>query len=207
MKIVVFGANGHVGQLVVEELVSRGYEVRACIHGGPRRKLDGVEYVQGDIYRKKEVADALRQAGAVISCLGSWGTQNKDILATGMTNIIPAMQDQGISRIISLTGADAHVPSEKWSVWRILTHALFGAIAGKILRDGERHVELLSSSHLHWTVLRSPVMNEKGSTSYTLVRKYPMPWRTIHRQAVAMAMCDQLNDSSYIGQSPFLRRA
>ena len=33
MKVVVFGASGKVGQKVVAELLSRGHEVRAFIHG------------------------------------------------------------------------------------------------------------------------------------------------------------------------------
>lgn len=205
-SIVVFGANGRVGRLVVDELTARGYSVRAFVHGKPERSVEGVDYVQGDVYEARDIDAVLNSADAVISCLGSWGTKNKDILTSGMTHIIPAMERSKISRIISLTGADAWTEAEKPSAVQKIMHGIFGLFAGKILRDGEQHMRLLAGSELTWTVLRSPVMNDRGSKSCKCTLDYPMPWTTINRRAVAQAVCDQLESNKYLRQSPFLHR-
>jgi putative NADH-flavin reductase len=106
MKITVFGANGNVGRLVVENALHQGHEVIAFIHGdNPFKASDKLSVIKGDIYNQKDVEKALNGSQAVISTLGSWGTPNKNILSAGMKNIIPKMQDAGINRIISLTGA------------------------------------------------------------------------------------------------------
>lgn len=90
--IAVFGANGRVGSLVVSELLTRGYGVRAFVHGEPRERLTGVTYIQGDVADAAKVAEALTGADAVISALGSWGTPSKDILRTAMKTIVPLLE-------------------------------------------------------------------------------------------------------------------
>lgn len=205
--ITVFGANGRVGRLVVAGLLDRGHTVTAFVHSaGDMKDTDQLRVIQGDIYDAESVGGALAGADAVISALGSWGTPGKDILSKGMANIIPAMQSHGVKRIISLTGAEARTRGDQRSLVHRVAHLAASMFAGKILRDGESHIEQLETSSLDWTVVRSPVMNEKGSTHYLLKMKRPYPWQTIHRQAVADAMVQQLNDSHFSNRSPFITR-
>jgi uncharacterized protein len=203
--IAVFGANGRVGSLVVELLLSRGYNVRAFVHGTPKTTLPSVVYIQGDVADKQKVNNALEGADAVISVLGSWGTKDKNTLTIAMQNIVPGMDSWGISRIISLTGADAQVPG-KHSLISTLSHFAFSVLARKIIQDGEAHIVLLMASGLAWTVLRSPVMNEKGRDDYSLNTVYPMPWHTINRHAVAKAMVDQIETTEFAQSSPYIHR-
>jgi uncharacterized protein len=204
--VAVFGANGRVGSLVVERLVSKGYTVRAFVHGAPKVTLPTVTYIQGDVADKAQVAEALAGADAVISALGSWGTKDKNVLSTAMERIIPTMQRLGISRIVSLTGVDAQVP-EKHSLVSRLSHFAFSIVAKKIIQDGEAHIALLAASALSWTVVRSPVMNKKGNGAYALNETYPMPWQSVHRHAVAQAMVDQLEAANFHRKAPYIHRA
>lgn len=207
MQVTVFGASGHVGSLVVEELLNQGHDVNAFVHSDATLlKGSGLKIIKGDIYNAKDVMNALAGSHAVISALGSWGTPRKDILASGMNNIIPAMEQAEITRIISLTGADARDKGDIISPIHRLSHFGIGLIARKVLKDGESHVRMLRGSNLKWTVIRSPVMNGKGSSFYNLTSKRPMPWRTINRHAVAKAMVDQLDDNTFVSQSPFISR-
>jgi uncharacterized protein YbjT (DUF2867 family) len=47
MKVLVIGATGNVGSVVVGELLKRGAEVRALITARPRSQHDGAETNQG----------------------------------------------------------------------------------------------------------------------------------------------------------------
>lgn len=206
MTITVFGANGRVGSLLVQKLTEQGHAVRAFVHGEPKQRLTSVVYIQGDVADKASVTEALQGAEAVVSALGSWGTKDKNILTVAMKTIVPLMEAQGIRRIVSLTGADAQVDGEKHSLISHASHALFSRLAPKIMKDGETHIQLLKQSQLDWTVLRSPVMNEKGKGTYQLSGTYPMPWQTIHRHAVAQAMVDQVAVADFVKAAPYLHR-
>lgn len=204
MKIVVFGANGRVGRLVVMELLSRGHKVRAVVHRGT---LDGpkeLEVVSGDIYDPASIDAALRGCDAVISALGSWGTPKKDVLSTAMESIVPLMSAQGIRRIVSLTGDGAKLPGERSSLVRMVMRSGIQLLAPRILADGEKHLATLSKSTLDWTVVRSPVMYSSDNRAYSLSNKSASV--RISRRAVVQAMCDLLESHDWLQQAPFLRK-
>lgn len=209
MRITIFGANGKVGRLVVEKSLDKGYKVVAFSHGKTTfRSSENLQIFQGDIYDMQNVEKAIKESEVVISTLGSWGTPNKDILTAGMKNIIPSMQRHNIKRIISLTGADAFMQGDKYSIISKIAHFLISLTAKKILKDGESHIQLLKGSDLDWTIIRSPVMNERGESGrFTLTNKKIMPWSTINRNSVALCMVEQINDHRYIKQAPYIKRS
>jgi putative NADH-flavin reductase len=164
MKLVIFGAGGKVGQKVVVEALRRGHEVTAFVHRS-KGELSGnsqLVVVQGDIHVTQDVKNALAGQAAVISALGSWGTPSKDILASAMRQIIPAMEQTGMKRIVTLTGNGASDLNDKPNLIDKLMHTFLGLMAAKILDDGEEHLRLLRNSQLAWTTLRSPVMSNGG---------------------------------------------
>ncbi len=208
MNITVFGANGRIGRLVVDRLLVKGHRVTGFVHrDGGLPTHPQLTVVVGDVHDAADVAAAIQGSDAVISALGSWGTKSKDILTAGMTNIIPAMRAAGVRRIVSLTGADAWDPTDKPSIRQRIMHSLLQIFAQKILRDGERHIELLRASDLDWTVVRSPVMKDAGDAAYTLSTKPPQPWVTIPRAAVVAALVDSLGQTQHIQASPYLAPA
>ena len=209
MQITVFGANGKVGSLIVQIGLNNGYKVIAFIHGTTNFSSNAnLRIFQGNIYDAKQVAEAIHGSDVVISALGSWGNPKKDILTAGMHNIIPAMQKQNIKRIVSLTGADAKVKGEPGSMIGHISRSLLNLVAKKVLQDGEQHIDLLKNSELEWTVIRSPVMNDKGEAGrFTLNTKKPMPWATINRNSVAQCMVDLIKNNQFSRQSPFIKRA
>ena len=207
MQITVFGASGRVGQRVIEVAQENGHSVIALVHAhNPFIESETLRVVEGNIQDESSVRTALKGSQAVISTLGSWGTINKDILSSGMEVIIPAMQASGIRRIISLTGADAQMPNEHPRILQSMSHGIFTMLAPKIMADGERHLRLLQASNLDWTCVRSPVMNNYGKVTYVFRMKWPLPFRTINRQAVAMAMVDQLAANDCIKKAPTIFR-
>ena len=194
-RVVIFGAGGKVGSLLVEYALAEGYAVTAFIHrhhnlpSHPNLKI-----TKGDAYNKIDVQNVLQDADIVLSALSSWGTPKKDVLSAAMTNIIPTMNTCGIKRIISLTGAEARAAGDTLSVIHRFAHFGIGIVGGKVLHDGEKHIELLEQSSLDWTVIRSPIMRSGSSQKYTLNAKRPLPWQLINREAVARAMIHQLSE-------------
>lgn len=209
MHVVVFGASGKVGRLVVAQLLNGGHTVTVFVHkSSPFEPSDSLKIVRGDIYAAADVAAAVQGADVVMSALGSWGTKSKNVVSTGVAHIIPAMQLHGVRRLITLTGSDAVVPGERISLLTRLTRGLFLLTpARKILKDGDAHIAQLAHISLDWTVLRSPPMNTRGNaTHFILTAKRPKPWMTIHRTAVAQAMVALATDEQSFRQAPFIAR-
>lgn len=208
MTIAVFGASGKVGSLVTQKLLADGHHVRAFVHGSsPFKPRKSLEVIQGDIHLSDDVERALAGCHAVISCLGSWGTPSKDILTVAMHHIVPAMNAHKITRLVSLTGSGAALPGEKLPLIDRLNRALLLVAAGKILRDGEEHLRILSESNLDWTVLRSPVMTSGNETPFSLSGRAPSPLATIPRASVVTALVSQLSNYSHLKRAPHIHRS
>jgi len=204
--ITVFGASGKVGRLVVANALSQGYTVKAFVHShGDFTEHPNLTIVKGDIYAALDVATAIEGAYAVISTLGSWGTPKKDVLSAAMHYIVPAMRAGGITRIVSLTGADARASGDTLGIIHRLSHLGINIVAGKILDDSERHISLLERSELDWTVIRSPIMTSRKSTIFTLTHTRPLPWSTITRQCVALALLAELGPDHHSQQALFIK--
>jgi putative NADH-flavin reductase len=179
----------------------------AFVHGDSHFvETPQLKVFQGDIYTPDAVERAVVGSVAVVSVLGSWGTPKKNILTAGMTHMIPAMKRHGISRVVSLTGADARAPGDSLGFIHKLTHLVLMRVMGKILADGERHIELLEESGLDWTVIRSPIMIRRRPRHdrYTLSTKRPLPWQAIPYQLVALAIVDAVQGPTWIQEAPYI---
>jgi len=204
MQITIFGASGKVGRLVVAEALKHGYDVVAFVHShNPFENGAHLTVVQGDIASAEDVAKALQGSDAVINCLGSWGRPGRNVLTRAMDTIIPAMTEQKIQRIISLTGHGADAPDVVPSFsHKLMMKALSPFPAGKVFRDGEEHMHLLAMSSLDWTVLRSPIMKNGSDGAYHLADKPGFPLKRITRTAVVSAILNQLETDVYLQQAP-----
>lgn len=209
MRITVFGASGKVGQLLVGMLLEAGYDVIAFTHSSdPFGAHPQLRVLKGDVHDTAAVKQAVSGSEVVISALGSWGAPSKDIVSAGTANMIDAMQATSARRIITLTGHDARAKGDRLGILHRLSHAAIGLTpAKKILADGERHIKLLQQSNLNWTVIRSPIMNDRGSAeNYLLTNRRPSPWATVNQRSVALAMLSIVQDDAFRCSAPFILR-
>lgn len=206
MQVVVFGASGKVGRLVVVDLLADGYNVKAFVHSkNPFGRHKNLKVVRGDIYNATSVEKAVKGSDAVISCLGSWGSKKQNVVSSGTKNVITAMKKCNVRRVITLTGM-AFASQDKPKFIDKIGRSILKLGAPKILEDGEKHIKLLEKSGLDWTTLRSPVMTNSTNKSYALNLRLAGFFATIPRNAVAKAMVDQIKSSDYIEQAPVIHR-
>ncbi len=212
MQITIFGASGKVGRLVVAEALRRGYNVRAVVHRdnvlSPNTHLTIVE---ADVYNADDIAMALQDSEAVISCLGSWGRKtaagNRNVLTAAMKLIIPAMKNAKIRRIVTLTGSGAADPNVRPGLVHTLVMKVLQPFpAGRVFKDGELHMQLLKNSDLDWTTVRSPVMSDRGGPRYKLSMKASLHFITASRSSVATSMLDQLESTEWLRRAPIITR-
>lgn len=208
MKIIVFGANGRVGSKIVNKLLAMDHSVVAFVHSDSySENHQNLTVIQGDIHDAEGVNKAMVGCDAVASALGSWNTATKDIQVEGMKNIIPAMKQNNIDRIVSLTGSGARDITDKPTIFANLNRLVILMVANKVFKDGEDHIALLRGSKLAWSVVRSPAMVESNNTGFKLSDKSPSPWATIVRDDVAQSMSELVCNRQWLQSSPFIKRS
>jgi putative NADH-flavin reductase len=207
MQITILGSNGKVGRIVTEIALEKGFRVNALVHShSALDKHPNLKIYKGNIYDSKSLSPAISGSSAVVSCLSSWKSDKKDILSSAMTNLIPLLEKQKINRVISLTGADARAINDDLSLLHKLSHSIIQIVGKSVMADSEKHIKLLEDSELNYSVLRSPIMNSSGKVTYDLTDVRPMPWATINRNAVALAMINLLQIDDYKRRSIYIVR-
>ena len=109
MKIVLFGATGHVGQRIVQEALSRGHEVVGVVRDPSRSQAPDarVQLVQGDATDAASVSAVARGADAVVSAVSPrpGTTGNAPSLSDVAHALIAGIREAGVKRLIVVGGA------------------------------------------------------------------------------------------------------
>lgn len=102
-NIVILGAAGRTGALLVEAALKAGYKVTAFIRQGEKVEAkDNLVVIEGDARKADDLQFAFGGQDAVISTLGS--NKLKDDLITESTNaLIKAAHANNVKRIIMMS--------------------------------------------------------------------------------------------------------
>jgi len=115
-KTLVTGATGHIGSMVVRELVNRGHRTVALVrHHSDRRGLEDVdvELVEGDVLDRASVDRAAAGTEIVIHCAANfaiWAKNESEILKPaleGTRNVLQAAARAGTRRVVHTSSAAA----------------------------------------------------------------------------------------------------
>lgn len=165
MRILVTGASGLVGRAVVAEALGSGLAVTALTRDPqritPRAHLAvvGVDPSDGGALRR-----VLPGHDAVIHCLGVGGTGDgafTTVVSDATSQLIPAMIDSGVSRLVALSnvGAGDSINQGSWAYRRVLrpiVMRVFLRWLRPIIDDKNRMEPTIEASPLDWTIARLP---------------------------------------------------
>ena len=170
-KIIVFGASGGTGKQVVHEALNAGYEVTVIV----RNTEDYIfghpllEIIHGDVFEPETYKNAMVGKDAVVSCLGYHKREPTTIYSEGITNIMKAMQEGGVKRLICLSNGAIEIPQNasfrvKFEIKNILQRIFKYSIADMLLMEN-----ILNNSGLNWTVIRpSRLLNSLKTGKYRI---------------------------------------
>ncbi len=99
LTVLVAGATGSIGRLVVAEALRRGHDVRALVRSADKasRLPEGAAAVVGDVTRPETLRDAVKGVDAVVLTLGSDGGGKagaESVDYGGVRNILNALGDR-----------------------------------------------------------------------------------------------------------------
>jgi len=107
MKIALFGATGHLGQGILDEALSRGYDVVAIVRDPTRlpQKNAKLTVVTGDVAHPSTWVDAARGADAVIASLSARSDRNYASVPANAGVLLDNVPKAGVKRLFWVGGA------------------------------------------------------------------------------------------------------
>lgn len=199
MKVLVFGAAGKTGSLVVDRAIAAGHTVTAFVHDPDYHDVH-VRSIAGDASNLAEVQKAVAGQDAVIDTIG--GTTpflSTDLETSVARNIITAMRAEGVRRLIVISamgvGDSAH-QAPFWYEHLLLPTFLRGSTADKAHME-----EAVQASGLDYTIVRPPMLSDDPAKGSFRVVPAPEIAHKITREDLARFLVEQLSHDTYRNQA------
>lgn len=150
MRILILGATGRVGSLIVEHALSDGHDVKVLVRDpGKVQAREGLTINEGNACNAADIRRAAEGHDTVISALN---TDKTTTLSESMPLIIEAMREFGIRRIVTIGTAGILQSRTEPELLRYQSNES----KRKTTRAAEEHrrvYELLQASELDWTIV------------------------------------------------------
>ena len=162
MNLVVLGATGRTGRLVVEQALAAGHSVTALVRSPEKLTADNAKLrvVIGGATDASALSRAFEGADAIISTLGGGGSVITDSTAA----IVAAAHKVGVSRVVVLSSF--FVERDRLdAASRLLT----GVAMGAMIQDKSAGERELRESDLDWTIVYASVLGDGPATGSVAV--------------------------------------
>ncbi len=197
MNVLVLGANGRTGRLVVERALAAGHTVTAFVRDPSKLQLshEQLSVANGDARDVDSLLAALKGQDAVVNTIG--GGERKLIAATTAA-LVAAMRKRNVRRVVALSTFIATPNFRPTGMMR-----LFPRLVRGVAKDDLAGVKLLELSRLDWTIVYSTLLKNKPRTGFRVVGpdETVTAKNHVNRADVAECLLDALGDRSTIGQS------
>jgi putative NADH-flavin reductase len=205
MKLIIFGASGGTGRQLLAQALEQGHSVTAFVRNPEKlnQKHKNLQIIKGDVLDLSAVEHAISGQDAVFCALGSPPLNKKLLRTNGTKNIIQAMENTSIKRLICQSGlgcGDSHdlLPFH-------YKYIIFPLMLRYVYADHELQEKHITASQLDWTIIRPAALTDGKHTD-----KY---WHgftdndksltvKISRADVADFMLKQLSNNNYLYKTP-----
>ncbi len=207
--VLVIGGSSGIGLETARLALKRGHQVRAFARSASEIDLDddNLEKFDGDALDASAVEAALSDVDAVVVALGvklGPGTVlgGTTLFSEATKILIPAMEKQGVDRLLVVTGYGAGDSGETMNP---INRLGFNAVFSRIYADKSKQETMIKDSPLKWTIAR-PVVLTGGSAGKYKVRTEPREFKMgmISRASVADFLVKEIEESNYVQQAPVL---
>lgn len=205
MKLIIFGATGSIGRELTEQALADNNAVTAFTRNPSKLdiKHNNLTLAQGDVMNSDNVRNAMRGHDAVLIALGA-GRQGT-IRSEGTRNIIQAMQQKGVRRLVCLSTLG--VGESRGNLNFLWKYIMFGFLLRKAFADHLLQEQYIQQSDLDWTIVRPGAFTD-GELTETYQHGFGPSAENlelkISRADVAHFMLRQLADNRYLHKTPGL---
>jgi len=159
MHVVLYGATGKAGSVILKELVDRGHAVTAVARTPEKvRNLKNVNVIQGDLSDPAEIAGIVKGADAVVSAYGPPPDKTAEII--GATDrLIQGIERAGGPRLVVVGGAGSLFVAPGVTVRES------GHVPNEWIPIADAHIQVLKNlkqSGINWTYFSPAAFFEPG---------------------------------------------
>jgi len=207
MKVLIFGASGDTGRLLISTGLEQKHGITAFVRDPSKLNIHhaNLSVVRGDVSDYKSVESALEGHDGAISALGAATPIKRNLtLVMGIDNIVRAMHRQKVSRFIyqSFFGV-----SEYRSELGFVLDKIMPIVMTNVIKDHEAKELNIVNSDLQWTIVRCSMLTHGPSKGKYRDGEHitsPFFLPMIARSDVADFMIKQLTDYRYNYKKPRL---
>ncbi len=204
MKVLVIGAGGKTGKLVVDRALAAGHQVTALIHANEEHQEKehfpgNVDIVHGDARNPSRLDQVMTGQHAVIDTIGGHTPFLKtDLEASSAKVIVDVMKRNQVKRLIVISVLG--VGDSKDQAPGMYEHLLMPLYLRGALPDKANMEATVEHSGLDFVIVRPPVLSDADPSGNVYVVP---PGKTAHkiiRADLAQFLVDQLTSDTYLGQ-------
>jgi putative NADH-flavin reductase len=205
VKVLIIGATGATGQILMREALAQGHEVTALARNPSAVAPEdpGLRVLQGNALEVSSVEAAVAGQDAVLSALGTRSSRPTTLFSESTQNVISAMNKHGVRRLVCITGIG--VGDSKGHVGFLYDRIIRPFVVKNIYDDKERQEEAIKQSDLDWVIVRpARLTDEPAKGEYKVFLGGSYKAKTISRADVADFMLAQLTENTYVGKMPVI---
>ena len=163
MKFTIFGATGNTGLELVKQALEKGHQVTAFVRDPSRFSIkhDQLNIFTGDVFDLASVAEAVQGQDAIVCALGSSELKKTTVRAEGTANIIQAMKEHGIQRLLVVTAMGT---GESWNTLSMVNKLFYATLLKSSREDHEAQETAVKQSELDWTIIRPSGLTDEPRT-------------------------------------------
>jgi putative NADH-flavin reductase len=170
--VLVIGGTSGIGLQTVRLALERGHEVTALARRAPSQPLHSahLRYLQGDITDAPTMATAVAGQDVVVTSIGAApGRDPVTVFSSGTRTVIAAMQSNGVSRLIAITGIGAGESRGHGGFF--YDRVIMPLVLRRVYEDKEREESIIRGSAVDWTIVRPGFLTRGPAThAYQVVR-------------------------------------
>lgn len=206
-NVLVLGATGGTGRLIVGEAVARGHAVTALVRSPDKAAdLEGARIVVGDARDAAGLRTALKGQDAVVSALGTPASPFREVtlLSSATRALVDAMKAEGVARLVAITGIGAGDSAGHGGF--AFDRVIMPLLLRRVYADKDRQEAIVRASGLDWVLVRPAVLNDKPGRGAVraLTDLSGFHGGTVSRKDVADFVLDQIGSDRWLRRSPLI---
>ena len=201
MNVLIIGAAGKTGAIVVERAVAAGHVVTAFVRDAATyRAPTNVRVVAGDATDQASVDNAMARQDAVINTIAGKTPYRKTTLERSVAGaVVTAMKANGARRLIVISsfGVGDSADQAGWFVNHVVVPTwLRGSTEDKAAAE-----EIVRARGIRFVIVRPAMLTDDAATGSVKVFQGRNTAHKITRADVAQFCVDQLTNDEHVGSA------
>jgi uncharacterized protein YbjT (DUF2867 family) len=205
MKVLVLGATGGTGRLIVSDAIAKGHSVAALVRSTARADLPGAELIEGNVRDEITIRRALDGCDAVVSALGTGvGFRKVNLLAEATRALVAAMTRSDVRRLVCISALG--VGDSRGHGGFVFDRLFQPLLLSQAYKDKGRQEAGIRASSLDWVIVRPGMLTDDpahGSVR-AVIDLAGINGGKIARADVARFVIDQLTTDIWLRRTPVI---